>query len=203
MIDWTQYTFNDRWFLPHEVVWDEQLYPWMVKCAGGAHELVVLEIGSYEGLSSVWLATAAAKAAEAAGCLGQWQLTCVDAWPGPEYLPMKERALENLRRTGLPREKIHVYHVPSNVLLPAVAAGSCDLIYVDGSHKTPDVYFDTVQAVRIIRSGGRILFDDYANPSTPGEELEATRAGVDSGLRSCGIEPSEAWAMGGTLVLER
>lgn len=200
MIDWAKYTFHDSWFLPHEAAWDRELYPWMVDRCAHTHGLQLLEIGSYEGLSAVWLITAAMRAADSVFSaavedrLGNAyaridvKLTCVDAWPGPEYQSIKERCLENLRRTGVAPRFIDVHALPSSQVLPGLPSRSFDFIYIDGSHKEIDVHFDTCHALRIIKPGGMILWDDVVNPSTPAEELIPAVAGTRKGLVEFGID---------------
>ncbi|GJG87489.1 hypothetical protein tb265_26700 [Gemmatimonadetes bacterium T265] len=52
-------------------------------------------------------------------------------------------------------------------------AGSCDLIFVDGSHAYSYVQSDTEKALRMLRPGGVILWHDYRDPS-----FEAATIGV-------------------------
>lgn len=43
-----------------------------------------------------------------------------------------------------------------------------DFIYVDGSHKAPDVLTDACMAFNLLRPGGIMLFDDYMWMAQPG-----------------------------------
>ena len=36
-----------------------------------------------------------------------------------------------------------------------------NFIYIDGSHKCMDVYFDAMMAYELLKTGGIIAFDDY------------------------------------------
>jgi predicted O-methyltransferase YrrM len=36
-----------------------------------------------------------------------------------------------------------------------------DFIYIDGDHRAESVYFDGINALRYLKTGGYILFDDY------------------------------------------
>ena len=40
-----------------------------------------------------------------------------------------------------------------------------DLVYVDGSHLGPDVYFDAAIAGELVKPGGHIIFDDWSSRS--------------------------------------
>jgi predicted O-methyltransferase YrrM len=46
-------------------------------------------------------------------------------------------------------------------LLAEGKRGYFDFIYVDGSHRAPDVLYDAVLSFRLLRVGGVIAFDDY------------------------------------------
>jgi predicted O-methyltransferase YrrM len=192
-IDWSRYVFNDRWFLPHEAAWDKELRPWMEERDAKTKSMHILEIGSYEGLSAVWLATNMMEVANKIwGDLGNAyagigiRLVCVDAWPGPEYQSIKVRCYENLKRVGIHPQFVYINAAPSYHVLPTLST-PFDFIYIDGSHKEVDVYFDTISSLRLIKPGGMILWDDYANLGTPGEELVQVRAGVDGALKDKGV----------------
>lgn len=187
-VDWTKYTFNDSWFQQHEPAWDAELAPWLAaRAAFGVkigHGLRTLEIGCYEGLSTIWTILQCAAIVERLA--STYVHVCIDPWPGPEYKPIRDRCLENIRRTGL--RYVVVHEEPSLRALPRYNDKSFDFIYVDGSHKAADVYDDTLQALRLVRPGGLVLWDDYACSSTPGEELAAVRAGVGQALKTVGIK---------------
>jgi len=46
-------------------------------------------------------------------------------------------------------------------------AGSCDVVFVDGSHAYSYVVNDTAKALRMVRPGGLVLWHDYS-PACPG-----------------------------------
>jgi predicted O-methyltransferase YrrM len=46
-------------------------------------------------------------------------------------------------------------------------AGSCDIVFVDGSHAYSYVVNDSVKALRMVRPGGLVLWHDYS-PECPG-----------------------------------
>ena len=48
-------------------------------------------------------------------------------------------------------------------------AGSCDLVFIDGSHAYSYVMSDSTKALELVRPGGLVLWHDYAGPShSPG-----------------------------------
>jgi hypothetical protein len=46
-------------------------------------------------------------------------------------------------------------------------AGSCDLVFIDGSHAYSYVESDTQKALRMVRPGGVVLWHDYRGPRAP------------------------------------
>jgi predicted O-methyltransferase YrrM len=125
----------------------------------------ILEIGAYEGRSSVWMA----ENLLAAG----GELVVVDHWQGSETLDaagmaeVEARFDANLElvRKKVPAARIVKIKAASVQALPRLLvdgrAGSFDFIYVDGSHEAPDVLTDAALAYPLLRVGGLIAFDDY------------------------------------------
>jgi len=187
--------YDETWFLQHEKAWDATLRPWLEDTFHRDGFLWLLEIGSYEGLSGAWLLENALEICPAGTRSGFVHLTCVDAWPGPEYQSMRKKCEHNLRqvctRFAAAPTCHTIYAVPSQEVLPTFPSDRFNFIYVDGSHKADDVYADTLQAVRLVRPGGVILWDDYCCLTTPGEEKEAVVAGVDRALAELGIDRAE------------
>ena len=181
--------YDETWFLQHEAAWNETLRPWLEDTFHRDGFLRLLEIGSYEGLSSAWLLENALEITAPTPPVNL--LTCIDAWPGPEYQSMRQKCEHNLRqvaaRGGAAPTAYIVYAAPSQEVLSTLRADYYHFIYVDGSHKAKDVYQDTVQAVRLVRPGGVILWDDYCCLTTPGEEKEQVMEGVHRGLQEVGI----------------
>ena len=52
----------------------------------------------------------------------------------------------------------------SKTLDVAAWAGTCDLVFVDGSHAYSYVVSDTEKALQLVRPGGLVLWHDYAGP---------------------------------------
>ena len=184
--------YDAQWFSQHEAAWNKTLRPWLDDKFHGDGFLHLLEIGSYEGLSSSWLLETALEIARGGVVPGVAHLTCVDAWPGPEYKPLRDKCCHNLLTVAAayntsPEQCFRVYEAPSSEVLSTLQPNHFHFIYVDGSHKEPDVYSDTIDAVRLVRPGGVILWDDYCCLTTPGEEKEQVMAGVDRALIELGI----------------
>jgi len=54
-----------------------------------------------------------------------------------------------------------------------------DFIYIDGSHQAPDVITDACMAWQLLKTGGIILFDDYAWLDMPGI-LQRPKIAIDA-----------------------
>lgn len=134
----------------------------------------ILEIGSFEGRSTVWMVEHCTAAAG-----GDIEICCVDSWgggiehqPGGEIetsMPDVEQRFDRnieIARTKTPHtaeiKKLKSY---SNLALADLIAQRkieyFDLIYIDGSHQAPDVLTDAVMAFQLLRVGGVMIFDDY------------------------------------------
>jgi predicted O-methyltransferase YrrM len=118
----------------------------------------ILEIGSWEGRSTLFLLT----------YFTEGHLTAVDTWAGgDEHQDNAERDLSELesqfdanltsfakrltKRKGL-----------SQQVLPQLLdeEQKFDVIYVDGSHFADDVLTDGINAWRLLKKGGILIFDD-------------------------------------------
>jgi len=73
--------------------------------------------------------------------------------------------------------KLILYRGTSDVILPQLQDFVFDLIYIDGDHREEAVYQDGCWAIKLIRSGGVIVFDDY--DWADGDGRHVTRAGID------------------------
>ncbi len=177
------YSFTVDWFSPCIPVWRELLsqLPGIGK---------VIEIGSYEGRSAVWLIENAFKAG------GKGELYCVDTWKGgvehhvADMSAIEERFLGNIA-TAKSRSRadvtVHVLKGSSLELLASLLSEghglSFDLIHIDGSHQCPDVLGDAVLSFQLCKVGGLILCDDYCWSQEPhGSEdlLNQPKLAIDS-----------------------
>lgn len=121
----------------------------------------ILEIGSFEGLSTCWMLQ---------NMLPEdGSITCVDTFGGGiehQHLDMshtKDLFLENTAE-ACGREQSVVLHEKQSIeaLLDLYSDHETfDFIYVDGSHESINVLEDSVLAWRMLRKGGVMLWDDY------------------------------------------
>lgn len=178
-----RYSFTNDWVSAHSPVWKL-----LLKDSPAVSKL--LEIGSYEGRSTVWWMGNAFRAT------GKGEIFCVDTWEGsPEHEGTDIPAVEErfLRNTAIARAKtkakikVHVLKGRSTDRLAHLIADghglSFDLIYVDGSHQCPDVLSDLVLAFELCKVGGLIICDDYLwSSAVHGQEnpLDQPKLAIDS-----------------------
>lgn len=123
--------------------------------------LAMLQIGAFRGDASVWLLENVLT--HPASILHD-----VDTWEGSpgeaahEALDWDEvlEAYENAIRPH--RDRVAWYRCPSDEFF-AIDADSewYDFIYVDGNHEGPQVLRDGLNALRCVKPGGIVAFDDY------------------------------------------
>jgi len=153
------YEFSNDWFRVARKNWDDIF--------GQLKPSRVLEIGSFEGASTCYLI-------EKVGTEKALELYCVDTWEGGE-----EHGYENMdsvekrfdKNVAIAMSKVShevTFHKLKSFSDEALASllvdgkqGYFDFIYVDGSHRAPDVLCDAVLSFRLLRVGGVIAFDDY------------------------------------------
>jgi len=123
-------------------------------------DITILEIGSYEGLSTYFMAHV----------LKNSEIYCVDTWEGSDehqldiierddtFIKIETRFDNNLSEYS---SKIHKYKETSMNFLMREDKKFFDLIYIDGSHHVDDVLIDAILSFRKLKSGGIIIFDDY------------------------------------------
>lgn len=128
-----------------------------------AEDKNVLEIGSYCGRSTIWLARTAKL------------VLAVDTFDGrgtPN--PRDTRAIlgANLERHGV-SEKVQVMgslttDMVFNIHGDPDVCQEFDLIFIDGAHDYPSVVQDLEQCLQVLAPGGLIAFHDYDRPTDPG-----------------------------------
>jgi predicted O-methyltransferase YrrM len=126
-------------------------------------DIHMLEIGSYEGLSSRWLIDNLLSSDGST-------LHCVDTWQGSREHTDPMYDLDNLYDRFMHNMKDHLdsgkcthQRGRSSDILPGIIAEGkmFDVIFVDGSHVSSDVMIDAVLSYLLLRPGGILVFDDY------------------------------------------
>jgi predicted O-methyltransferase YrrM len=133
--------------------WGESLRePWTQHLGhlSGREDVQLLEIGSWEGFSALWLLQNIATHPTS-------HLTCVDPFVDEFTYPRFEH---NLTVSGV-RERVTLHRDCSENVLPSLPWATFDAIYVDGSHDSLHVLLDTVISWRLLKAGGVMILDDY------------------------------------------
>lgn len=177
-----QYEFTQDWFSGHEPHWQHLL--------GRVKPSRILEIGCYEGRASVFFIEAMAARGGS--------LTCVDTWEGGADLPAEAMLgvedrfdanvavaadLSGFARAGGSIQKLKQSSLSALAWLIAANGTPFDLIYVDASHRAPDVLTDAVLAFELLRFGGAMVFDDYAwqfEPQGRQDPLNMPKPAIDA-----------------------
>lgn len=160
------YKFTQNWFSNED--WLENI---KLDCN---EELHFMEIGSFEGRSTIWFLENFLKNQNST-------ITCVDPWLNytqdeksfDSYertdniwnfkdLNIKSNFLHNILEYG-EVNKVFIEQGFSHDLLPKLIADSkkFDLILIDGNHTAPFVLTDAVFSWYLLKPNGYIIFDDY------------------------------------------
>jgi predicted O-methyltransferase YrrM len=132
----------------------------------------VLEIGSYCGLSTVWLGRTARS------------VYCIDTFDGrgtPKPRNTYWEFLANLERYQL-LDKTIAYRGESRQALPG-ADRRFDLAFVDGAHNSEDLAIDTAVALRTLRPDGLLAFHDYQGAPKDAAVTTFVDALIEEGCR--------------------
>lgn len=135
-----------------------------------------IQIGCFEGRGTVWMLD---------HVLTHRDSKLIDIDPfysetdlaGANFDTVKSLYYHNLKEcanaNNFPRHQIIVGK--SADILPTLEKNSFDLIYVDGSHMRDDVWLDAIYSHELLKSGGRMFFDDYEwctdNPNVNRESI--------------------------------
>jgi lipopolysaccharide biosynthesis glycosyltransferase/predicted O-methyltransferase YrrM len=174
--DECEFTPTQDWFTSNIPSW-KNYFPLVT-----SSEPRILEIGSWEGRSAVFLLTTL--------CTRGGEIICidhVDLMQTPAGRERHRKLTQNLARTGRPSRILAQFSVPAlyklleEEIVRDTNAGF-DWIYVDGSHRADDTFLDAELAWRLAREGCIFIFDDYHWPQQPVESVHHPRRGVDAFL---------------------
>jgi predicted O-methyltransferase YrrM len=143
--------------------------------------LKILEIGSWEGRSAIFFLRYFPRAT----------LTTIDTFTGSPEIAADARLVglipgvearfdSNLAEFGPRLEKIKATSYAALGGL-AMEFRRFDLIYVDGSHYSTDVYADAAMSWPMLARGGILIFDDY-DWHLMSTEVERPKLGIDAFL---------------------
>lgn len=157
--------FTADWFSEHIPIWEREVLPRMTR------RPAYLEIGSFEGRSLLWMLDH----------VPDLQATSID----PQLIDGDaswNRLTTNVgTRARLFRETNRIGLV--KLICPSLSLQieKYDAIYIDGSHWTDDVLFDSVLSWSLLKIGGVMIWDDY-EWTFGREEREHPKPAVDAFL---------------------
>jgi len=156
-----KYKFTEVWFDPFIKPWSE-LIPQLKSLND------VLEVGCYEGRSSIFLANNFLNP----GC----NYEVIDTFGGSEVESGMENTMNRFKddanfiednfRHNISFHKDINWNINkglSQLELPKMleSGKKFDFIYIDGSHQSDDTFIDGYYAHKLLREGGLLIFDDY------------------------------------------
>ena len=145
------YSYTSDYIKDNVETWKRLLGHWV------DHPIKLLEVGCYEGRSTVWFLENLLTHPAA-------EITCLDIFSEPAYAL---RFDHNIRVSGK-APKVKKLKGRSGDLLPGLAPSSYEAIYIDGSHAAGDVLLDATLCWKLLKPAGILLFDDYLwDPEKP------------------------------------
>jgi hypothetical protein len=161
------YTFTSDWFSNNIELWSYYLHD-----LKGKPNLHFLEIGSYEGRSTVWLLDNILTDPTS-------KISCIDLFDGdiPDNDFSKDPSLNTnyfqtfLKNIELHKSKVEVYKGYSYKILKSFQEEEyLDFVYIDGAHTAYETLMDAIYVDPLIKIGGIIIFDDYPLKEEGGPE---------------------------------
>jgi predicted O-methyltransferase YrrM/SAM-dependent methyltransferase len=154
------YEFTSDWFSWNIDTWRR------IFADAGFSPRQVIEIGSYEGRSTVWMIENLLTGEGAS-------VIAIDAWA--EGAEIDQRGMEEVeqrfdRNMAIAKQRCPNVHIDKrkgttpqvlSELMVKGLQGKVDFIYIDGGHHASDVLVDLVLGFQLCRVGGLIFCDDY------------------------------------------
>ena len=167
------YKFTQNWFTDNDLV---QFLPLQTQ-----EEIHILEIGSFEGKSTVWFIENLLNNKNST-------ISCIDPWvtydqkndslnsyhkdiskkdlsnltEGYIFSDEYETFVKNINETER-SPQVNIMKGFSDVLLPNLISNKkkYDIIFIDGNHTAPYVLSDAIMSWKLLKVNGIMIFDDY------------------------------------------
>ncbi|MEO6688159.1 MAG: class I SAM-dependent methyltransferase [Dokdonella sp.] len=159
------------WYIDQMDLWKQHLF--------AKEPARILEIGAFDGVSANMML-------DTIFVNRQSHLVAIDPFLPDSTTPeVGEGTHQTFLRNadiGNHRDRISLLHGFSFDLLHGMPPESFDFIYVDGSHLARHVIEDAVLAMRLLKPGGVIGFDDYVwtSPTNPVNPCASPKAAIDA-----------------------
>jgi len=149
-----------------------------------------LEIGSFEGRSTVWIVENMMQSNDGTRCSDD--IYCIDTWEGGEEHTEEDMAAVEKRfshNIGVVVDKFpdRVVEWQKGTSVRCLAGiiqyegeGGFDFIYIDGSHVAKDVLTDACMAWPLLKPKGLMVFDDYNWMPSPRDILHRPKLAIDA-----------------------
>lgn len=182
------YTFTEDWFKYNDIIKFLKF--------DSNKELHFLEVGSYEGKSTIWFIENFMNHLNST-------VTCIDPWENysqnedsyesyssinalHNLSEIQKRFNNNIELSGR-KNKVIVKQGYSYNILPQLIANKekYDFIFIDGNHTAPFVLTDAVMSWYLLKKDGMLVFDDYLwkNPFVKSEDpLLSPKIAIDTFL---------------------
>lgn len=140
----------------------------------------LVEIGSYEGASAVWMLEQLAQHPDT-------RLYCLDTFEGSiehdaaEKDRLRQRFDYNINTSGKAAQVEVLAGRSDDGLVQLLSRGiRADFVYVDGSHQAADVLADAILGWKLLKPGGLMIFDDYIWPVYQNQPLKNPKIAIDA-----------------------
>jgi hypothetical protein len=163
-----EYFFSADYFTPRIKFISPFLLPF-----SGRSNLRMMEIGCYEGRSTVWFLENVLANSTAT-------ITCVDVW---RSLKSELYFNHNIRISGAER-KVIKKKGDSHRILVELQDEDFEIVYVDGNHRAAHVLFDAILSWRLLSKDGLLMFDDYLL-NLDRSIADRPKLGIDLFLKFC------------------
>lgn len=149
------YRFSEDWFSLNIDIWLFHLGKYINQ------ECHALEIGCYEGRATTWLLDNILINKKSS-------IEVIDTFGGSSWETgmshirgYEEKIYSNfMHNMHYHQNKVKINVGESGKILKTINK-EFDIIYIDGSHRAPDVLTDAVLAHDLLKQGGIVIFDDY------------------------------------------
>ena len=157
-----KYKFTEDWFTENIPVWNT-----LFSFLKNQEELNILEIGSFEGRSTVWFLENLLSGKNS-------NIICIDPEVKPNFF----------HNISMFKEKVKLIKNKSQFELRKTQylKETFDIIYIDGDHTALSVLEDAILAFRALKKHGFLIFDDYLWKKT-GVDTKEPMIAIDSFLK--------------------
>lgn len=177
IIEGDKFIYQADWFSKYIPDWDQ--YSEKLR---NAPNLKFLEVGSFEGRSTVWML-------ENVLTHPSSRITCVDTFGGSmehgrmnlDITTIEDTFWHNIKLTKA-ENKVQVIKGKSQEILRTLPFNVFDFAYIDGSHLAPDVLSDAILIFPLMKKNGIMIFDDYFWDDEP-DKLNRPKIAIDAFLK--------------------